>query len=470
MTTLAFQAKATLQSAVEQSPGVWEVTVGIVDNEGLFTAASVVTGDIFVFDTGVYEAGTLTRYTISSITSVDQSTGTLVAVAVYDLTNNNAAGSPDLTFCIGFDGIITRKSPNLGLLSVTSPSVQVMSDRFSFYLTNYNMQNIVDKISTQGGGGGTAVKPDWNALSTDPAGILNKPTLAPVATTGAYTDLTGTPTLGTSASHDVAATGNASALQVVLGSDTRLSSQVLTNATGTPTTIGGIAAGTTFNNIPVETVLLNLLYPYQSPAFSAFALSGQTTPIEVGASVTGGARTFTWSTTNSINVATNSISIIDVTNGNTSLASALANTGSTSINLTSVTKITATTHQWKIQATNTQSVALSTTYTVTWQWKRFYGESTSTSLINTEIQALRVGGLASGFAGTYSFNAGGYKYIAYPTSFGTATSFKDQSTNLDVPFQTVQVINITNVNGIATNYNVHRTTNVLGSAINIVVA
>jgi hypothetical protein len=39
----------------------------------------------------------------------------------------------------------------------------------------------------------------------------------------AYADVTGTPTLGTSASHDVAASGNATSTQVVLGNDGRLS-------------------------------------------------------------------------------------------------------------------------------------------------------------------------------------------------------------------------------------------------------
>ena len=46
--------------------------------------------------------------------------------------------------------------------------------------------------------------------------------LATVATTGAYSDLSGTPTLGTAAAKDVPVSGNASTAQVVLGSDTRL--------------------------------------------------------------------------------------------------------------------------------------------------------------------------------------------------------------------------------------------------------
>ena len=46
--------------------------------------------------------------------------------------------------------------------------------------------------------------------------------LATVATTGAYSDLSGTPTLGTAAAKDVPTTGNASTTQVVMGDDSRL--------------------------------------------------------------------------------------------------------------------------------------------------------------------------------------------------------------------------------------------------------
>ena len=71
--------------------------------------------------------------------------------------------------------------------------------------------------------------------------------LATVATTGAYTDLTGKPTLGTAAPLDVAATGDASSTQVVKGNDSRLSdartptahNQAFSTITGTPTTLTG---------------------------------------------------------------------------------------------------------------------------------------------------------------------------------------------------------------------------------------
>ena len=53
---------------------------------------------------------------------------------------------------------------------------------------------------------------------------------------------------------------------------------------------------------------------------------------------------------------------------------------------------------------------------------------------------------------------------------GTATTFKDSTTNLDVPMEAVYTVSVTNAYGITTNYNVHRTTNILGSTINIIIS
>ena len=55
--------------------------------------------------------------------------------------------------------------------------------------------------SVLGGGGGGGVQANWNSTS-GPSSILNKPTLATVATSGSYTDLSSKPTLGTAAATD----------------------------------------------------------------------------------------------------------------------------------------------------------------------------------------------------------------------------------------------------------------------------
>lgn len=244
-----------------------------------------------------------------------------------------------------------------------------------------------------------------------------------------------------------------------------------TNATAMPVTVGGWIAGSTFTSESMQAMWDGLLYPYQYPAFTAFAISGQTTPLEVGDTIAIN-RTFTWATSNSSNVNANSIDLYDVT-GSASIATGLANDGSeaTSYPASPIQKTSATTHTFRVDGVNSKSETFSRTYTVTWQWKRYYGESTNAGpLTEAQIEALRINGLASGFAATYTFVGGGYKYLAYPAVLGTATSFKDQSTGLDVPFESSYTVSVTNGFSQTTNYRVHRTTNIMGSGISIIVS
>lgn len=241
-----------------------------------------------------------------------------------------------------------------------------------------------------------------------------------------------------------------------------------TNETEMPEAVGGWPAGSTFNEATISEVLDGLLYPYQAPAFSAFAMSGQSTPIEVGSSLITNP-TFTWTTTNPTNITASSLSILNITGG-TTLASSLADDSSEAVTLAAVTKTSATNHTFRITGTNTQSGSFSKDATYTWQWKRYYGTSASTSLNEAAIEALTSSGLSSGFAGNYTFLAGDYKYICYAAVLGTASSFKDSSTLLDIAMESPVTVSVTNTYGIATNYNVHRTTNAIGSTITIVVA
>lgn len=244
--------------------------------------------------------------------------------------------------------------------------------------------------------------------------------------------------------------------------------ETYTNLTPTAVSIGGIPAGSTFDNMTMQEMWDALLYPYQTPIFSSFT-SSMSTPIEVGSTIPAGSVTFLWNTTNSSNIAANSIKIDDITAGNT-LASGLANTGTTAISISEITNVMATSHQWKITATNTKGVFLSRTLNVYWQWKIYYGESALTDLIEADVEALRVGTLAANVSGNYSFNAGEYKWICYPTSFGLKTTFKDASTNFDVAMQPALTKSITNSQGVATNYYCHRTVNKLGGSITIAIS
>jgi hypothetical protein len=243
-----------------------------------------------------------------------------------------------------------------------------------------------------------------------------------------------------------------------------------TNAEPTPVSIGGIDAGTTFSAKTMKEMWDMLLYPYQAPAFSSFTITGQATTLEVG-DTTDGSPSFAWTTTNSSNVEPNTINIVDTTAAYT-YCTGEPNTSPFNSLGDGITEIVAGSHVFTISADNTEAASFSRTFTITWKWRYFYGESATTPLTEANIEGLRASALGTGFAGTYAFSADAskYKYLCYPASFGTASSFKDQSTNLDVPFETPYTISVTNAFGCTTNYNVHRSTNQIGAAINIIVS
>ncbi len=242
--------------------------------------------------------------------------------------------------------------------------------------------------------------------------------------------------------------------------------------TGTATiSTGGISAGESFLNADMQTMWDNLIAPFVAPTFSSFNIQGFNI-LEVGDSIPMGNQTFTWATTESGNVAPNSIDIIDVTNGNTTIASGLANDGSEVVNFPSpITKGTNTTHQWRIEGENTQAGNFSRTDNVNWRWRYYVGKDASATLLEADIEALSNQALDTGFAGTYAFGAGaGYLQFAFPQSWGTVNSFKDQATNLDVAMEAPYVVNVTNSFGVLEPHNVYRSTNVLNGAITVIVA
>lgn len=273
----------------------------------------------------------------------------------------------------------------------------------------------------------------------------------------------------------VEAFGPVSLINAAVQAATGGSTGTYTNATPMPAALGGWPKDSTFSGATMSEMFDGLLYPYQAPAFTAFAISGQTTPLEVGASIATN-RTFTWATSNSANVVANQISLVDVTGGGVTIASGLANDGTeaTSYPAAPIQKTSATTHTFQINGLNSHAETFSGLYTVTWQWRKYYGTSVNAGpLTEVDVEALVSKPLSDAFAGTYAFASGGYKYICYPASFGTATTFKDESTNLDVPFEAPYTLNIANDYSPPvplTSYRVHRSTNILGASINIIVS
>jgi hypothetical protein len=217
-------------------------------------------------------------------------------------------------------------------------------------------------------------------------------------------------------------------------------------------------------------VWVELPVAYVAPTFSAFAIAAQTTPLEVGDAIAD-ARTFTWTTTTPGNIEANTIDLADTTLG-LSIATGLADDGTqaTAYPAAPIQKTSALSHIFGIRGYTSRGSSIIRSYTVSWYWRRFSGTSALTSLNEVQVEALTTSALASGFAGTYVLGANDYKYICYAAALGTATSFVDAGTGFAVAMNAPDTVSLTNAFGQTTNYNVHRTTNTIVSAINIVVA
>lgn len=270
-----------------------------------------------------------------------------------------------------------------------------------------------------------------------------------------------------------------------------------TNLLPTTIAVGGVSVGTTFSATPYSQIFDTMFYPTLAPNFTSFLLratpstaSTQATTLEVGSSVCGGTRVFTWATSNSSYVKPNTIKIYNVTGGNTIIStptSGMTNDGIEPISITNIQKISQASHQWSIYGTRSNNSSFSTTFTVTWLWRRMFG-ATSNSAITTSsaINAFSGSGvLTTTIAGSYSFTQAGYKYFFVPTTFASPSLFKDASTQLAIAMTTSTddpffsgvsgsynfgTVPVTNIFNITQNYRVYRTRNILNGNITITVS
>jgi len=233
--------------------------------------------------------------------------------------------------------------------------------------------------------------------------------------------------------------------------------------TGTSVTVGGLTAGTVLTGTTVQDVFDRILFPYQQPAFTSFTVPSSIQTNALGSTVQG-TYTFTWSTSNSANVAVNTVSIMDVT-GAKSLVSGTANDGNQSVTIGPITYSTASTHTFRITAIDIKGTTLSRDVIIRWSPTIYYGESALTALTANDVIGLRVSEQTTTASKTYAFLGGGYKWLCYPVSMGLKMTFRDASTNFDVSMNPVTTVN---VNG--TDFYCHRTYNTLGGSINIVVS
>jgi len=242
--------------------------------------------------------------------------------------------------------------------------------------------------------------------------------------------------------------------------------------------VGGIPAGTTFSNATMKDMWDALLKPsYLQSNFTSFDFNHGGLIREVGNPILAGTYTFIWTTTYPYDIKPNSITIKDLTN-NIILANNIPNTGSYDIYLPTINKSIPSIHQWKAYGIrNNNSSFYSSTLTIKWLWRIYYDTHSNETLTETDVQSLN-NKLSENRLGDYTFSTGGYKYFAWPTSFGAPILFKDYNTNLSVAMAGIedgytmsvgnyyaQIISITNTWGYTTDYYIFRTKNILNGPI-----
>lgn len=187
--------------------------------------------------------------------------------------------------------------------------------------------------------------------------------------------------------------------------------------------VGGISPNTVLANKTVKEILIQMLVVYQNPQFTLFSMS-QASLIEVGETLSG-TKTFTWSTNNNGNINTNSLLIRDVT-ANTVLGSGLANDGTETLNIGTITNTAPITRNWRIEGVNTNSIGFnSNNYAVNSIYPIFYSVSNTPPVAN---QALINSGLKQVVPSDGTLNitfgaVGQYLWFAHPASMPTKTKW-----------------------------------------------
>jgi len=216
-------------------------------------------------------------------------------------------------------------------------------------------------------------------------------------------------------------------------------------------------------------LFLDIAVEYLLPTFSSFAITGQSTTIEVGTTIAAGNKTFTWGTTNSGNIQANTLVIRDV-NGAVDLASGLANDGSEIINLGSVTLSSGgATQVYRITGTNTQAGTFQLTFTITAQYRQFYGPVAAAPINSAAVRALPSNRFDTA-GNTFDLNTGTVeKIFAVAMRSGKTITNVIDVTALNADITASYILSTFNVNdagGTPTAYNIYTYTQALPYSVN----
>ena len=236
-----------------------------------------------------------------------------------------------------------------------------------------------------------------------------------------------------------------------------------TNATPVTGDIGGISAGTTFNNTPLKEILDNLFYPYLKPAFTSFSLNNKV--VEVGTAVT--TNNYSWTISNVANAKLDTLSLT-LDGQQLTIGNKVGNGNNVAIANTSITKNTATSVTATIRANNSKDEAFSANATISWKYKMYTGVSTKDTLTADEIKAM-TSKLADNAKGVHNYTGSGYQYLVFPAAWGMPATIKDNKTGFGLSYSKLNNVSISS-NGVSTDYIVIRSNEYLNNVVPLIVS
>ena len=236
-----------------------------------------------------------------------------------------------------------------------------------------------------------------------------------------------------------------------------------TNATPVTGDIGGISAGTTFNNTPLKEILDNLFYPYLKPAFTSFSLNNKV--VEVGTAVT--TNNYSWAISNVANAKLDTLTLT-LDGQQLTIGNKVGNGNNVAIANTSITKNTATSVTATIRASNSKDEAFSANATISWKYKMYTGVSTKDTLTADEIKAM-TSKLADNAKGVHNYTGSGYQYLVFPAAWGMPATIKDNKTGFGLSYSKLNNVSISS-NGVSTDYIVIRSNEYLNNVVPLIVS
>lgn len=229
--------------------------------------------------------------------------------------------------------------------------------------------------------------------------------------------------------------------------------------------VGGISVGDSLTGT-VSEILEQILSPYVAPQFTSFT-STISSIYEVGTG-TAGNQFFTFNIDLPANVTANTLALHDISNSSY-LATGEPVSSPLTVDVGSLIKNGAGSQSYRLEATNSQGNSFnSSTITVSWRWKRYFGFTNNSPASNADIISLASDFVTNHNKSYSTATPSGAQYLvfAFPASFGALSGITVNGFPSLASFTEV-ITNVTNSYGQVESYRIYYSNNTFNSSATV---